>query len=126
MKEWKLDLHNFEQEHAFLSEKLELIKKDEDWVKLNELVEDCSKFNQSILESDLMIEYSKRKETDDFKKARAEGGQLEAIENRIIHREISKEVHKIANIYRIMIQEADEKVKDSVNKCNIAKVINLL
>ena len=97
MKEWMPDLLEFIEKHASLSEELEQIKKSQDWIGLNKSMEDCSRFNQSILESRLMIEFFKLFATIDFKKAQSEGGQLDSLNHFAIQREISKEVLKIRN-----------------------------
>ena len=95
MKRWKPDLVKFKERHTFLSEELNKVKNSNDWIGLNKSVEDCSSFNQSILESRLMIEFFKLFVTINFKKAKSSGGEESSIEYLTVWMEVSTKVAEI-------------------------------
>ena len=90
MREWMPDLTKFKEKHAFLSNQIIQLNESENWVDLSKLTEDCLCLKQLVLESQLMVEFSKLKTIIDWKNAQAECAKYDNNQHLIISNKVSK------------------------------------
>ena len=104
-------LATFTANHSLLKQELQKVDETKEWVKVNQLAKDCMSLNCSILESELMKEYSKFKVMNEFREMKNEGSPFK--------KKISSAEREVAQRVKDIKEKLEEEYQNKIEEFKI-------